>query len=99
MVFVQIHKGMKLNVTAHLAAQNIFAEEEEAIVRTRSYTTIGSDESKNALQNMRQDIDTIIMEMALYQCGFMIAPRLNWATLLRGQRHRRLVACLQDPRI
>ena len=67
MVLVQIHKDIKL------AAQNAFAEAQEAIVRLRSYTTIGSDESKNALQNMRQDIDTMIMEMALYQRGFMIA--------------------------
>ena len=56
-----------------LLLQICFAEEEEAVVRTGSYTTIGSDEAKNALQNMRQDIDTMIMEMALYQCGFMIA--------------------------
>ena len=67
MVLVQTHKGIKL------AAQNAFAEGQEAIVRLRSYTTIGSDESKNALQNRRRDIDTMNMEMALYQCGFMIA--------------------------
>ena len=63
MVLVQIHKDIKL------AAQNAFAEGQEAIVRSKSYTTIGSDESRNALRNMRQEIDTMIMEMALLQCG------------------------------
>ena len=47
---------MKLNVIVQLAAQNIFAEGQEVIVRTRSYTIIDSDELKNALQNMRRKI-------------------------------------------
>ena len=64
---------MKLNVIVQLAAQNIFAEGQEVIVRTRSYTIIDSDELKNALQNMRQNIETRIIEMSLDQSGLMIA--------------------------
>ena len=67
MVLVQIHKGIKL------AAQNAFAEGQEVILRLRSNTIIDSDEIENALQNMRQDKETILMYIALYQRGFMIA--------------------------
>ena len=36
-------------------------------------TVVNSDELKRAMKSMRQDIETIIIEMALYQSGFMIA--------------------------
>ena len=71
--FFQIHKGMKLNVTVKLAVQHFFDEGQEVVASTRSYTIINSDELKHAPKNMRQDIETRILEMALYQAGLMIA--------------------------
>ena len=44
---------------------------QDAIVRTRSYTIINSDELKAALKNMRNDIGARILDMALYQPGIM----------------------------
>ena len=45
---------------------------QDVIVRTRSYAIINSDESKEALNNMRNDIGAIILDMALYQSGLMV---------------------------
>ena len=45
---------------------------QDVIVRTRSYTIINSDELKAALKNMRNDIGARILDMALYQPGFMV---------------------------
>ena len=45
---------------------------QDIIVRTRSYTIINSDELKEALENMRNDIGARILDMALYQPGFMV---------------------------
>ena len=46
---------------------------QDVIVRTRSYTTIvNSDELKEALKNMRNDIGARILEMELYQSGLMV---------------------------
>ena len=45
---------------------------QDVIVRTRSYTIIHSDELKEALKNMRNDIGAIILDMALYQSGLMV---------------------------
>ena len=43
-----------------------------AIVRIRSYTIMNSDELKAALKNRRNDIGARILDMALYQPGFMV---------------------------
>ena len=66
---------MKLNVTVGLADQYIFDEGQKVIAKTRSFTIIDSDEicNKKTTKNMRQDIETRILEMALYQSGLMIA--------------------------
>ena len=45
---------------------------QDVIVRTRSYTIIHSDELKEALKNMRNDIGARILDMALYQSGLMV---------------------------
>jgi len=47
-------------------------EMQDVIVRTRSYTTMNSDELQEALENMRHDIGAIILDMALYQSGLMV---------------------------
>ena len=64
---------MKLNAIVKLAVQNIFDEGNELTVRTRSYTIPNEEELRNALNNMRPDIETRIADMALYQSGLMIA--------------------------
>ena len=43
-----------------------------AIVRTRSYTIIDSDELHEALKNMRNDIGARVLDMALFQSGLMV---------------------------
>ena len=45
---------------------------QDVIVRTRSYAIINSDELKEALQNMRNDIGARILDMALYQSGLTV---------------------------
>ena len=45
---------------------------QDVIVRTRSHTIINSDELKEALKNMRNDIGVKILDMALYQSGLMV---------------------------
>ena len=45
---------------------------QDVIVRTRSYTIINSDELKEALKNMRNDIGARILDMALYQSGLVV---------------------------
>ena len=45
---------------------------QDVVVRTRSYAIINSDELKEALNNMRNDIGAIILDMALYQSGLMV---------------------------
>ena len=45
---------------------------QDVIVRTRSYTIINSDELKEALKNMRNDIGARILDVALYQSGLMV---------------------------
>ena len=61
------HEGMKLNEVV-----DIYDEIQDVIVRTRSYTVIDSDELKEALKNMRNDIGARILDMALYQSGLMV---------------------------
>ena len=45
---------------------------QDAIERIRSYTIMNSDELKAALKNRRNDIGARILDMALYQPGFMV---------------------------
>jgi len=45
---------------------------QDVIVRTRSYTIVNSDELKEALKNMRNDIGARILAMALYQSGLVV---------------------------
>ena len=63
---------MKLNATVKISVVNIYDDMQDVIVRTRSYTIINSDELKEALKNMRNDIGVRISDMALYQSGLMI---------------------------
>ena len=63
---------MKLNATVKISVVNIYDEMQDVIVRTRSYTIVNSDELKEALKNMRNDIGAIILAMALYQSGLVV---------------------------
>ena len=63
---------MKLNATVKISVVDIYDEIQDVIVRTRSYTVIDSDELKEALKNMRNDIGARILDMALYQSGLMV---------------------------
>ena len=58
-------KGMKLNATVKISVVNIHVEMQDVIVRTRSYTIINSDELKEVLKSMRNDIGARILDMAL----------------------------------
>ena len=49
----------------------MFDEIQDIIVRTSSYTTINSDELKEVLKSMRNDIGARTLDMALYQSGLM----------------------------
>ena len=66
------HKGMKLNATVMISVVHIYDEMQDVIIRTRSYTIINSDELKETLKNMRNDIGARILDMALYQSGLMV---------------------------
>ena len=70
--YLEKHKGMKLNATVKISVVNIYDEMQDVIVRTRSYTIINSDELQEALKNMRNDIGTRFLDMALYQSGLMV---------------------------
>ena len=63
---------MKLNATVKISVVNIYDDMQDVIVRTRSYTIINSDELKEALKNMRNDMGVRISDMALHQSGLMI---------------------------
>ena len=45
---------------------------QDVIVRTKSYTIISSDELQEALKNMGNDIGARILDMELYQSGWMV---------------------------
>ena len=45
---------------------------QDVIVRTRSYKIVNSNELKEALKNMRNDIGARISDVALYQSGLMV---------------------------
>ena len=63
---------MKLNATVKISVVDMYDEIQDVIVRTRSYTVLDSDELKEALKNMRNDIGARILDMALYQSGLMV---------------------------
>ena len=44
---------------------------QDVILRTSSYTIINSDELKEVLKSMRNDIGARTLDMALYQSGLM----------------------------
>ena len=48
--YLERHKGMKLNATVKMSAVSIYAEMQDVVVRTRSYTIIKSDELQEALK-------------------------------------------------
>ena len=48
--YLERHKGMKLNATVKMSVANIYAEMQDVVVRTRSYTAINSDELQQALK-------------------------------------------------
>ena len=64
---------MKFNATVKISVANICDDMQDVIVRTRSYTISKSDELKETLKNMRNDIGATILDMALYQSGLMVA--------------------------
>ena len=70
--YLEKHKGMKLNATVKISVVNIYDEVQDVIIRTRSYTIIGSDELQEALKTMRNEIGARILDMALYQSGLMV---------------------------
>ena len=45
---------------------------QDVILRTSSYTIINSDELKEVLKSMRNDIGARISDVALYQSGLMV---------------------------
>ena len=49
----------------------MFDEMQDVLLRTSSYTIINSDELKEVLNSMRNDIGARTLDMALYQSGLM----------------------------
>ena len=70
--YLKEKRGMKLNATINIKVMNLFDEERNATVRTRSYTIVNEEDLRNALKRMRPDIETIILDMGLYQSGLII---------------------------
>ena len=62
---------MKLNATVKKSVVNIYDEMQDVILRTSSYTIINSDELKEVLKSMRNDIGARTLDMALYQSGLI----------------------------
>ena len=54
-----------------ISVVNIYDEMQDVILRTSSYTIINSDELKEVLKSMRNDIGARTVDMALYQSGLM----------------------------
>ena len=65
---------MKLNATVKIPVVKNCDEMQDVIERTmtRSYTLINSDELKEVLKNMRNDIGARISDVALSQSGLMV---------------------------
>ena len=63
---------MKLNALVKVRVHDIFGNMQVIVVRTRSYTITNEDDLTHALKHMRPDIETRILEMALYQSGLIV---------------------------
>ena len=61
----------KATITEERSAFRAYANA-YTISRTRSYTITNEGDLKKALNHMKPDIETIILDMALYQSGLMI---------------------------
>lgn len=70
--FLKEHNGMKLNALVKVRVHDIFGNMQVIVVRTRSYTITNEDDLTHALKHMRPDIETRILEMALYQSGLIV---------------------------
>ena len=70
--YLKENRGMKLNATVNMKVMNLFDEERNVTVRTRSYTIVNEEDLRNALKRMRPEVETRILEMALYQPGLKI---------------------------
>ena len=70
--YLKQHNGMKLNANVKIEVLNLFEESREITVRTRSYSITNEDSLRTALKEMRPDIETRILDMALYQSGLII---------------------------
>ena len=64
---------MKLNATINMKVMNLFDEERNVTVKSRSYTIVNEEDLRNALKRMRPDVETRILDMALYQSGLIIS--------------------------
>ena len=71
--YLKENRGMKLNATINMKVVNLFDEERNVTVRTRSYTIVNEEDLRNALKIMRPDVETRILDMALYQSGLIIS--------------------------
>ena len=71
------NRGMKLNATINMKIMNLFDEERNVTVKTRSYTIVNEEDLRNALKRMRPDVETRILDMALYQSGLIISNIKN----------------------
>ena len=68
---------MKLNATINMEVMNLFDEDRNVTVRTRSYTIVNEEDLRNALKRMRPDVETRILDMGLYQSGLVISKTIN----------------------
>ena len=67
------NRGMKLNATINMKVMNLFDEERNVTVKSRSYTIVNEEDLRNELKRMRPDVETRSLDMALYQSGLIIS--------------------------
>ena len=60
--YLKEQQGMKLNAVVSLRVNHIFEEDQLVSAKTRSYTINNEDDLKKALNNMKPDIETRIVE-------------------------------------
>ena len=77
---------MKLNATINMEVINLFDEERNVTVRTRSYTIVNKEDLRNASKRMRPDIETRILDMGLYQSGLVI-NKINNIHIMYNKYH------------
>ena len=68
---------MKLNAIINMKVMNLFDEERNVTVKSRSYIIVNEEDLRNALKRMRPDVETRILDMALYQSGLIISNIKN----------------------